>query len=137
MEEKWELKRISEFFYLLVDASDSSEKDILQKRFKKDPNALNDLYTTIEKIAQHGYTKGVEYAFRAAYFDTIKGSIIGLIEIRRFRDVWRVLTYHDKKRKKLVMLDAFKAHEHVSTLKAAQRVEPKAEIAKKILEKDG
>ena len=34
------------------------------------------------------------------------------------------------------MLDAFQAYKHVSTLKAAQRVESKMEIAKKLLERD-
>ena len=130
MEEKCELKRISEFFYLLVDASDPSGKDILQKRFKKEPNALDQLYLLIERIGKLGYMNGVDYAFRTSLFDTIKGPIKSLIE------PWRVLTYNDSKRKKHVMLDAFQAHKHVSTLKAAQRVESKMETAKKLLERD-
>lgn len=136
LEEKWELKRISEFFYLLVDASDPSGKDILQKRFKKEPNAQDQLYLLIERIGKLGYMNGVDYAFRTSLFDTIKGPIKSLIEIRKFSDSWRVLTYNDSKRKKLVMLDAFQAHKHVSTLKAAQRVESKMETAKKLLERD-
>ena len=130
MEEKCELKRISEFFYLLVDASDPSGKDILQKRFKKEPNALDQLYLLIERIGKLGYMNGVDYAFRTSLFDTIKGPIKSLIEIRKFSDPWRVLTYNDSKRKKHVMLDAFQA------LKAAQRVESKMETAKKLLERD-
>lgn len=136
MKEKWELKRISEFFYLLVDVSDPSGKDILQKRFKKDPDVIAELYSLVIEIDDLGYEEGVEFAFSSSRFDTIKGSSKNLIEIRRFSGVWRVLTYHDKKRKKPVMLDAFKAHKHVSTLKAARRVESKMETAKKLLERD-
>lgn len=118
MEEKWELKRISEFFYLLVDASDPSGKDILQKRFEKEPNALDQLYLLIERIGKLGYMNGVDYAFRTSLFDTIKGPIKSLIEIRKFSDPWRVLTYNDSKKKKLVMLDAFK---HTNTSARSKR----------------
>ena len=52
LEEKWELKRISEFFYLLVDASDPSGKDILQKRFKKEPDIIAELYSLIIEIEE-------------------------------------------------------------------------------------
>ena len=69
------------------------------------------------------------------YQYSIKGPIKDLIEIRKIRSTWRVLTYNAKAQKKLVMLDAFESHKHTSTLKAAQRVKPKAKIVKDILRK--
>ena len=48
-EGNWRLKQIADFFYLLVNEGDVSEKNILQKRFKKDLNALSALYDLIER----------------------------------------------------------------------------------------
>ena len=36
-EGNWRLKQIADFFYLLVNEGDVSEKNILQKRFKNGP----------------------------------------------------------------------------------------------------
>lgn len=56
MEEgNWQLKQIADFFYLLVDGSESSGKDVLQKRFKKDLASLSALYDLIERVDKLGY----------------------------------------------------------------------------------
>lgn len=135
-EVKWGLKEVSDFFYLLIDLTDTSGKDILQRRFKKAPDALDDLYSLIEQIDSFGYKEGIEFAFKTSHFDTIKSSIPGLIEIRKFSGTWRVLTYHDLTRKKLVMLDAFEAHKNKSTGAAAKSVGSKVAITIRLLEKD-
>ena len=108
--EDWQLKQISDFFYLLVDENGATGKDILQKRFKKETNALSALYDLIEKIDELGYDDGINFAFNTNRFNTIKGTKLSLIEIRRFGKTWRVITYWSKKKKALVMLDAFEAH---------------------------
>lgn len=110
----WRLKQISDFFYLLVNAADESGKNVLQRRFKKDLGALNSLYDLIEKIDELGYEAGVEFAFGSKRFDTIKGTRFCLIEIRRIKKTWRVITYWNKKQEAFVMLDAFEAHKHKS-----------------------
>ena len=80
----WRLKQIADFFYLLVNEGDVSEKNILQKRFKKDLNALSALYDLIERVDGLGYELGVDFAFSTNRFDTIKNTKLSLIEIRRF-----------------------------------------------------
>ena len=90
--EDWQLKQIADFFYLLVDGSDAAGKDILQKRFKKETNTLSALYDLIEKIDELGYDNGIDFAFNTNRFDTIKGTKLSLIEIRRFGKTWRVIT---------------------------------------------
>lgn len=135
MSEKWELEKIAQFFLLLINATDASGRNILEKRFKKDPEALKKLLLLIEGIGGLGYKQGLKYAFGLSLFDTIKGPVKNLIEIRKFSGTWRVLTYNGAAKEKLVMLDAFEAHKHLNTLKAAQRVEPKAKIAKELLER--
>ena len=52
--DRWQLKQIADFFYLLVDNDDESGKDILQKRFKKDKAAHESLFNLIEKIDEMG-----------------------------------------------------------------------------------
>ena len=126
LNQKWDIEKIAHFFFLLVNATDTSGKNILEKRFKKDPDALKKLLFLIDGIGSLGYEQGVKYAFSVSIFDTIKGPI---------RSTWRVLTYNAKAQKKLVMLDPFESHKHTSTLKAAQRVKPKAKIVKDILRK--
>ena len=135
LNQKWDIEKIAHFFFLLVNATDTSGKNILEKRFKKDPDALKKLLFLIDGIGSLGYEQGVKYAFSVSIFDTIKGPIKDLIEIRKIRSTWRVLTYNAKAQKKLVMLDAFESHKHTSTLKSAQRVKPKAKIVKDILRK--
>lgn len=132
--DRWQLKQIADFFYLLVDNDDESGKDILQKRFKKDKAAHESLLNLIEKIDEMGYTNGVEFAFASKRFDTIKGTSLSLIEIRRFDKTWRVITYLSKKRQKLVMLDAFEAHKHISMEKKIEQIKPLAEHAMRLLE---
>lgn len=132
--EDWQLKQIADFFYLLVDGSDVAGKDILQKRFKKETNTLSALYDLIEKIDELGYDDGIDFAFNTNRFDTIKGTKLSLIEIRRFGKTWRVITYWDKKKKMLVMLDAFEAHKHKDMNEMLKQVGPLAQHAIRLIE---
>lgn len=132
--EDWQLKQIADFFYLLVDGSDVAGKDILQKRFKKETNTLSALYDLIEKIDELGYDDGIDFAFNTNRFDTIKGTKLSLIEIRRFGKTWRVITYWNKKKKMLVMLDAFEAHKHKDMNEMLKQVGPLAQHAIRLIE---
>ena len=135
MEEgNWQLKQIADFFYLLVDGSESSGKDVLQKRFKKDLASLSALYDLIERVDKLGYELGTEFAFNTNRFDTIKNTKLSLIEIRRFGKTWRVLTYWSKKRRAFVMLDAFEAHKHKSMNDKLKQVEPLVTHAARLVE---
>lgn len=136
MKEAWELEQIADFFYLLVDGNDVTGKNILQKRFKKELNALDALYDLIEKIDELGYDDGIDFAFNTNRFDTIKGTKLSLIEIRRFGKTWRVVTYWSKKKRALVMLDAFEAHRHKSMNEMLKQIEPLAQQAIRLI-KDG
>lgn len=135
MEEgNWQLKQIADFFYLLVDGSESSGKDVLQKRFKKDLASLSALYDLIERVDKLGYELGTKFAFNTNRFDTIKNTKLSLIEIRRFGKRWRVLTYWSKKRRAFVMLDAFEAHRHKSMNDMLKQVEPLVTHAVRLVE---
>lgn len=131
--EDWQLKQIADFFYLLVNGSDATRKDILQKRFKKEINTLNALYDLIEKIDELGYDNGIDFAFNTNRFDTIKGTKLSLIEIRRFGKTWRVITYWSKKKKMLVMLDAFESHKHKDMNEMLKQVGPLAQHAIRLI----
>lgn len=99
-------------------------------------NALDALYDLIEKIDELGYDGGIDFAFSTNLFDTIKGTKLSLIEIRRFGKTWRVITYWSKKEKALVMLDAFEAHRHKSMNEMLKQIEPLAQQAIRLM-KDG
>lgn len=133
-EDSWQLKQIADFFYLLVDGDEASGKDVLQKRLKKDMGALSALYDLIERIDELGYELGTEFAFNTNRFDTIKGTKLSLIEIRRFGKTWRVLTYWSKKRRAFVMLDAFEAHKRKSMNDMLKQVEPLVTHAARLVE---
>lgn len=131
--EDWQLEQIADFFYLLVDRNDATGKNILQKRFKKELSVLNALYDLIEKIDELGYSNGVDFAFNTKRFDTIKGTKLSLIEIRRFGKTWRVITYWCRKKKSFVVLDAFEAHKHKSMNEILKQVEPLARQAIRLI----
>ena len=123
--EDWQLKQIADFFYLLVDGSDATGKDI---------NTLSALYDLIEKIDELGYDDGIDFAFNTNRFDTIKGTKLSLIEIRRFGKTWRVITYWSKKKKMLVMLDVFEAHKHKDMNEMLKQVGPLVQHAIRLIE---
>ena len=106
---------------------------MLQKRFKKEINTLNALYDLIEKIDELGYDNGIDFAFNTNRFDTIKGTKLSLIEIRRFGKTWRVITYWSKKKKMLVMLDAFESHKHKDMNEMLKQVGPLAQHAIRLI----
>lgn len=129
MDDGWYLKQYADFVYLLVDGKEFTGKDILQKRFKKDQNAFVALLNLIEKIDELDYDDGIEFAFSSNRFDTIKGTNLSLIEIRRFNKTWRVITYWSESKKCLVMLDAFEAHKLKTMGEMIRKVEPLAKRA--------
>lgn len=134
MDQKWDIEKITHFFFLLVNATDVSRKNILEKRFKKDPETYKKLISVLSMIGVLGYKDGLEFGFSTHYFDSIKSSVSRLIEIRKFSDLWRVLSYNSMQNELIVILDAFEAHKHTSTTKAAQGVKEKAKIVEVLLE---
>lgn len=68
--DSWELQQISDFIYLLCETGET--KNILQRRFKKDPTALKMLYKLIEKLDELGYEDGIQFAFKSHRIDTIR-----------------------------------------------------------------
>lgn len=128
----WWLEPIADFIYLLHECN--GEKTILQKRFKKDPNALIELFQIIEKIDELGYEDGVDFAFTAGYMDTVKsGDALSLIEIRVKKQLWRVISYWDREKKLFVMLDAFEHHKHKRMTDFVRKIKPELEAAKELL----
>lgn len=131
--DSWELQQISDFVYLLRKAGES--KTILQHRFKKDQAALRILYELIEKLDELGYEDGISFGFGSHRLDTIRNhGDLGLIEIRVKDTLWRVFTHWSRRKKVLVILDAYKAHRHTTTEKEAKLVLPRARQAKKLVE---
>ena len=131
-EEDWSLQPIADFVFLLVRKNDT--RNILHKRFKKDQPALAELYNVIARIDEFGYEEGLEFAFAHDYMDTVRASgNMCLVEIRVKRTLWRVITYHAEDRKKLVMLDAFKAHEHKTMEDMVKQVKAKRDIAIRLI----
>lgn len=134
--EGWYLKPISSFIYLL-DKHSRQNQNILQKRFKKDESGLIDLFLLINQIDSFGYDKGIEFAFATERFKWIKGTKLHVLEIRKFHKTWRVITYLDKTRKKLIMLDAFEAHKSKPMNKKLDEISPLVDITKKLLKEEG
>ena len=131
--DSWKLQQISDFVYLLRETGES--RTILQQRFKKDQPALRMLYKFIEKMDELGYEDGIEFAFSSHRLDTIRNhGGLGLIEIRIKDTLWRVFTHWSKSKKVLVMLDAYKAHQHTTVEEEAKLVLPRARQAKKLVE---
>ena len=133
-EGNWRLEQIADFFYLLVNEGDASEKNILQKRFKKNLNALSALYDLIERIDGLGYELGVDFAFGTNRFAMVRNTKLSLIEIRRFGKTWRVITYWSKKQRAFVMLDDFESHKHKTMNEMLKQVEPLAQEAIRLIE---
>ncbi|MEI3376774.1 MAG: hypothetical protein V8R08_02875 [Coriobacteriales bacterium] len=132
----WFLEPITDFVFLL--AREGEAKNILQRRFKKDRLALVGLFDIIEKVDGFGYEDGIRFAFDCKYMESISArNGLGLIEIRVKRTLWRVVTYHDRKRKKLVILDAFEAHRHKTMEHVVEQVEPRRVMAIRLLEEAG
>lgn len=131
-EDDWSLLPIADFVFLLVRKGD--DRNVLRKRFKKDQPALVELHSIIGKIDELGYEDGMEFAFSAEYIKSITtDGDMGLVEIRVKRTLWRVVTYHARDQKKLVMLDAFKAHEHKTMENMVKQVKAKRDIADRLI----
>lgn len=132
----WYLKEITDFIYLLdyADPDDQEGRTILQKRFKKDKKSYAVLYQFLRKIDDMGYEDGMSFSFASARMDTIKGTPLDLIEIRVKESLWRVITYRDSTRKKLVMLDAFEHHKHKAMSEMVKQVYPRVRTAQQLLE---
>ena len=132
-EGSWFLEPIADFVFLL--AREGEARNILQKRFKKDWPALAELYRIIEKIDGFGYEEGMKFAFGCSYIEPVSTSDnLCLVEIRVKRTLWRVVTYHERRRKKLAMLDAFEAHKHKTMVEMIRQVETRRTIAIRLLE---
>lgn len=130
---KWYLQPIGDFISLLCDADEM--KTILQKRFKKDPDALSTLFEIIEKIDEMGYQDGMNFARSACYIASIQThGNLSLIEIRIRDCLWRVVTYHSIQKKHLVMLDAFENHRGITMNEMIKRIEAKVPVVRRLLE---
>lgn len=132
----WFLEPIADFVFLL--AREAEAKSILQRRFKKDRTALAELFDIIEKVDGFGYEDGIRFAFDCRYMEPVSArGGLGLVEIRVKRTLWRVVAYHDRRRKKLVILDAFEAHRHKTMGQLVEQVEPRRATAIRLLEEAG
>ena len=126
------LMPIGDFISLLCEKGE--DKNMLQKRFKKDAASLSTLYEIIKKVDELGYKEGMDFAYNAHYIAPIAAhGNLSLIEIRVRNELWRVLAYHSLQRKHLVMLDAFENHKGVTMNEMVERVKQKRSIAKELL----
>lgn len=129
----WCLEPIADFVFLLAREGDT--RNVLQRRFKKDLTALAELFDIIEKVDGFGYEDGMRFAFDCRYIEPIRAyGDLGLVEIRVKRTLWRVVTYHDRERRKLVILDAFEAHKHKAMGEMVEQVEARRAMAIRLLE---
>ena len=109
-EPAWWLKKFGDFIYLL-NCYAEGEKDVLQRRFKKDGDAKQMLYDLIDALDGLGFDKALEYGRTMRRIKTISNSKhLSLIELRVGSTLWRVVTYVDYERKAFVMIDAFQHH---------------------------
>lgn len=108
-EPKYTIQWVSDMFGMLVDNCGRSP---LEKAFKKDSGVKAALFETVKAIESFNYEEGVKFAFDTKRFKTVKRPHLSLIEIRKLKNTWRVLTYWDRGRKKFVMLNAFEAHKN-------------------------
>lgn len=127
-QEGWYLKPYASFIFLL-DRYVGQGKDTLQKRFKKDKEGLINLYILLQLIDSFGYDEGVAFGFSTERLKPIKNTWLHLIEMRRFHKTWRIITYLDTERKRLIMIDAFEAHKSKSLDKKVREIEPLIKIA--------
>lgn len=133
MSEEWYLSRVSDFMLLLCKRDET--RNVLSRRLKKEPEELSKLYLLIEKLDKMGYANGIDFAFATHRIDTIKeDKHLGLIELRVDKSLWRVICYWDKKRECIVILDAFKAHQHKRMSEIVASVERQIEIVQLLLE---
>ena len=127
------MQQIADFIYLLRE--DGESKDILQRRFKKDTDALKILLLLIGKLDEMGYHAGIDFAFSTHRMDYVKADgDLSLIEIRVDKTLWRVITYWNRNKEKLVMLDAFEHHKHRSMSEMVNMVKERLEAARELLE---
>ena len=86
----WRLDEIGDFIFLL-NCYGPNEKNVLQRRFKKDRKALNKLYDLLEKLDELGFDDAMSFGQSAHYIGTIANNKhLTLIEIRVKSTLWRV-----------------------------------------------
>ena len=133
-DDAWVLKEIGDFIYLL-NCHAPDEKDVLQRRFKKDMKSFKVLYELLGQLDGLGFDSAMKFGRDTKRIKTIvNNKHLSLIEIRVGKTLWRVITYVDDGKKVLVMIDAFEHHKAKSMNKAVEEVEGKVRIAMKLLE---
>ena len=133
---EWYLKPISDFFFLLDRRSNNGIKNILTKRFKKNEDAIGNLLSLIGEIDSLGYEDGLDFAFKTERIKTIKNQKLSLIEIRKFYEKWRIITYFDKDNKRFIMIDAFNAHNGKDLDKKVKEIKDQINIAVELSNKE-
>lgn len=138
MEESvWRLDEIGDFIYLL-NCYAPNEKNVLQRRFKKDMKALNKLYDLLEKLDELGFDDAMSFGQSTHYIGPIANNKhLTLIEIRVKSTLWRVVTYVDFGKKVLVMLDAFEHHKSKTMNSIVNENEKNVKRAMELLGEDG
>lgn len=130
----YSLRRLADYFYLLVIGEDVSGVSVVQKRLKKEPEVLAALYDLVEKLDSLGYEVGVDFAFTSRRFDVVRGTRLGIVEVRRLGKTWRVFSYWDRKKKVFILLDAFESHRHKRMTDILEQLAPLARAAVKLAE---
>ena len=85
-------------------------------------------------INRHGY----DWAFSSSKLKHLDGNL-GLVEIKGFRGIWRVLSYlHESDQKQMVMLREFRGHQGSDKVPASLLEECRrlAEVAKRLIERE-
>ena len=129
----WRLDEIGDFIYLL-NCYSPDEKNVLQRRFKKDRKALSKLYDILDKLDEFGFDEAMSFGQSAHFIGPIANNKhLTLIEIRVKSTLWRVVTYVDYARKVLVMLDAFEHHKSKTMNAVVEENEKNVKRAKQLL----
>ena len=133
----WRLEEIGDYIFLL-NCYGPGEKNILQRRFKKDQKAFNKLYDLLGKFDELGFDDAMSFGLSNHYIGSIANNRhLSLIEIRVKSTLWRVVTYVDRGRKVLVMLDAFEHHKSKTMSTIANENEKNVKRAMELLERGG
>lgn len=129
----WRLKEIGDFIFLL-DCYGVGERDVLQRRFKKDESSLRMLYDQLTDFEKLGFDGAMEFGRLTERIKTISNNKhLALIEIRVGKTLWRVITHVDYEKKVFVMIDAFQHHKKKTMNQAVEENKSKIRKAMELL----
>lgn len=131
----WRLDQIGSFIYLL-DCYGSDEKNILQRRFKKDGSSLDVLLNQLTAFERLGFDDAMTFGRGNRQIKRLENNKhLPLIEIRVTGTLWRVVTYVDYDKKVFVVIDAFENHKKKTVGKVVEECEGRVRKTMKLLRK--